>query len=60
MREKKMTQAAFAAEIDVDVKTVSRWSTGKNRCSVVNFYNIICMIGVDDFNIYLEDKYKGK
>ena len=46
IKKRKITQATFAAEIGVDVKTVSRWATGKNKCSVVNFFNIICIMGL--------------
>ena len=57
MKKRKISQASFAAEIGVDAKTISRWVTGKNKCSVVNFLNIISIVGIDNFLNYLSEKF---
>lgn len=57
LKDRKITQAEFAGEVGVDVKTVSRWVTGKNKISLVNFFNIMNIIGIEKFNEYLKEKH---
>lgn len=57
-KKSKMTQAAFAAYIGVDPKTISRWVTGKTKCSIVNIFSIISIYGIHEFVEYIKDKYE--
>lgn len=57
-KKSKITQAAFAARIGVDPKTISRWVTGKTKCSMVNIFSMVCIYGTHEFFEYIKEKYE--
>ena len=57
IKNRKTTIKKISLEFGVDVTTISRWKKNKHKCSLLNIYNIIYIIGYDAFEKFLEDKY---
>ena len=55
IKKRNLTQAEFAEEIGVDVKTVSRWARGINKCSLCFLLIILQSRGFEGFIKYLKE-----